>query len=382
MEPNTGADDPCQLCHGVRAAYTCPRCNTRYCSVGCYRAEAHRACSEAFYRDCCLERLRDHRTPGPQHKVLREQEEQTLEQRMEGLDLDRDLDRVWERLSEREKREFDALLSRGEAHRLIPPWVPWWERTVEPHRPGLVEELDPSSGLPPARLKPAVVPVEELNPSSGLSGLPPARLKPAVVPVEGDPPPPLSELLSKPPSPTVGPALASVLFAYALTARNYAGNLDSDATLAMLAASPALGRGVVYQSTALALQDALRLAQERGESRGLCLLALHDSARLLDRAQWSCAALADAALALNAARRVLLRSSARSCFLAKKKIDFLRSWIAAESGSLASLSAEAQLEYEESSTATKHLDEDRKRLEEAWGGPRPPRQPGPLIQEL
>uniref|UniRef100_UPI00358E1AF3 zinc finger HIT domain-containing protein 2 n=1 Tax=Myxine glutinosa TaxID=7769 RepID=UPI00358E1AF3 len=384
METIGSATDLCHLCHGgVRATYTCPRCNIRYCSVGCYRAEAHSTCSEAFYRDCCLERLRDHRRPGPDQKVLRglqnvarsgdeywdpgeqngdeddaEQDEQTLEQRMEGLDLDRDSDRVWERLTEREKREFDGLISRGEAHRLIPPWVPWWERTAEPQNPGLVEELDPGSGLPLAQPNPAEVPAQD------------------------DPPAALSELLGKPPSPTVGPALASVLFAYALTARNYAGTLDSEAALAMLAASPALGGGVAYRSAAVALQDALRLARERGESRGSCLLSLHDSARLLRHARWSCAALAEAGRALNAARRGLLRSSARSCFLAKKKTDFLRSWIAAESGALPSLAAEAQREYEESSAATQHLDEDRERLEEAWGGPRPPNQRGPLVQEL
>lgn len=40
--------DLCQLCDANKAAYTCPKCNKRYCSLACYKSEKHVACTEKF----------------------------------------------------------------------------------------------------------------------------------------------------------------------------------------------------------------------------------------------------------------------------------------------------------------------------------------------
>ncbi|EPQ31154.1 uncharacterized protein PFL1_01343 [Pseudozyma flocculosa PF-1] len=38
----------CNICYANRAAYTCPSCNAPYCSLACFRSEAHRECSTRF----------------------------------------------------------------------------------------------------------------------------------------------------------------------------------------------------------------------------------------------------------------------------------------------------------------------------------------------
>ncbi|XP_062870098.1 zinc finger HIT domain-containing protein 2 [Trichomycterus rosablanca] len=49
---------PCGLCVVQPARYTCPRCNVPYCSLSCYRGDAHTSCSEDFYRECVSQELK------------------------------------------------------------------------------------------------------------------------------------------------------------------------------------------------------------------------------------------------------------------------------------------------------------------------------------
>ena len=48
---------PTRSCLVQVARYTCPRCNLRYCTLACYRAEAHGPCAEAFYKAALIEEL-------------------------------------------------------------------------------------------------------------------------------------------------------------------------------------------------------------------------------------------------------------------------------------------------------------------------------------
>ncbi|KAI0297603.1 hypothetical protein B0F90DRAFT_1634051, partial [Multifurca ochricompacta] len=41
----------CGRCRRQFSRYTCPRCNLLYCSLSCFRAEAHSQCTEPFYHD-------------------------------------------------------------------------------------------------------------------------------------------------------------------------------------------------------------------------------------------------------------------------------------------------------------------------------------------
>lgn len=49
-----------QLCNFClqKSAYVCPRCGINYCSLICYRDKKHELCTEAFYKDCCIESLK------------------------------------------------------------------------------------------------------------------------------------------------------------------------------------------------------------------------------------------------------------------------------------------------------------------------------------
>lgn len=55
-----------------------------------------------------------------------EGEEESLADRMAGLDLDKDSDTVWERLTPSERADFERQAASGALARLVPIWRPWW----------------------------------------------------------------------------------------------------------------------------------------------------------------------------------------------------------------------------------------------------------------
>ncbi|XP_020505909.3 zinc finger HIT domain-containing protein 2 [Labrus bergylta] len=54
-----GKSAVCMLCKCKTSCYTCPRCNTHYCSLACYQSPDHSACSEEFYKESVLRELKD-----------------------------------------------------------------------------------------------------------------------------------------------------------------------------------------------------------------------------------------------------------------------------------------------------------------------------------
>ena len=135
----------CQLCLKKLSKYTCPRCNVKYCSLECYRSRKHSQCSESFYKQCVMETLQgdtvdDHEKRRMMEMLKRfEQEEkeqnfgeegpelgENLEERLEGLDLDQDTEKIWEKLTQEEKKEFQRAVDDGYIGSLVDTWVPWW----------------------------------------------------------------------------------------------------------------------------------------------------------------------------------------------------------------------------------------------------------------
>lgn len=58
--------------------------------------------------------------------------------RMEGVNLDNP-DKVWERLTKDERKNFEDMVNSGEIVQLIPNWTPWWcLKTIT----GPIEDLD------------------------------------------------------------------------------------------------------------------------------------------------------------------------------------------------------------------------------------------------
>lgn len=77
---------PCGLCLSNPARYTCPRCNVPYCSLSCYRASAHMACSEQFYKDCVSQELRARGRAEDEDRVHMRNVLQRMQQVEGGLD--------------------------------------------------------------------------------------------------------------------------------------------------------------------------------------------------------------------------------------------------------------------------------------------------------
>ncbi|KAG5671616.1 hypothetical protein PVAND_001809 [Polypedilum vanderplanki] len=120
----------CYLCKTQDYKYQCPRCNIKYCSLDCYRSEKHSQCSEAFYKECVMNELKNQQHSLKNKKkfieMLQRTEEQKYEddewldsdddedevdlaERLNEVDLD-NADEIWERLTDTEKEEFKSIL--------------------------------------------------------------------------------------------------------------------------------------------------------------------------------------------------------------------------------------------------------------------------------
>jgi len=145
----------CAICLKEEGRYTCPRCNARYCSSNCYKSDAHADCSESFYKECFMDGIKDmsasseekqnmqqmlykleQQQTGPSgdsqdglHDVEEDDydEEEDLASRIEGLDLDKDTDAIWNVLTDKEKREFESMIEDGRLGNMIDIWQPWWK---------------------------------------------------------------------------------------------------------------------------------------------------------------------------------------------------------------------------------------------------------------
>ncbi|RDD41776.1 Zinc finger HIT domain-containing protein 2 [Trichoplax sp. H2] len=138
-------DRICELCRKCYSRYTCPRCNINYCSLQCYKCQKHQQCSEVFYKDHVMEELKNNRaSQDDKEKILNilqrlnesesmheeDSDGLSLSERLSDLNLDKDLNVVWEKLSEKEKQDFEQCLTNGDISRLISLWQPWWRTNV------------------------------------------------------------------------------------------------------------------------------------------------------------------------------------------------------------------------------------------------------------
>ena len=314
----------CGICASNRSAYTCPRCNVKYCSRLCYQAESHSSCAETFYRDCCLESLgevggaddRQDRAKvanflkadlqAREEEEGEEEEAETttttatdLSDRIFDLDLDSeaDLDRLWDRLTPAEKADFEARLASGDAAQWVLAGggggggalsssseglsIPWWEAP-------LIEEAEVTGSESPSK--------------SDSRRRPPPPIFSKIMP--------LSSLTKSKPSPTVPNNLVNILFAYAYCWRLYDGAHGESAEAAaeflrdLLAVSNVLNeeKNENYSSVAAAIAAAvMRLGSSDGGDRALfcsndfTAVAMEDVAALCSKGKEAAArALSDA----------------------------------------------------------------------------------------
>ena len=138
----------CSICLEKFSRYTCPRCNTPYCDVVCYKHEKHAECSELFYRDWFVKEIKKRKVSEFEKKAILEtirkvedenplidgfDDEASLENRLQGIDInnavDDQLDEIWSKLSAAEQKEFEQQARSGFlnfSRDFAQPWAPWW----------------------------------------------------------------------------------------------------------------------------------------------------------------------------------------------------------------------------------------------------------------
>eukprot|EP00039_Didymoeca_costata_P030867 m.31835 g.31835 ORF g.31835 m.31835 type:complete len:369 (+) comp8351_c0_seq3:71-1177(+) len=251
-------DKVCGLCRLQIAKYTCPRCMVPYCALSCYRGEAHAGCSEDFYKQEFMENLNTRATSDEKRKMasmLKAFEEEqaaeaeevddiegeySLEERLQGLDLDNsdDLDTVWERLTEQEKSKFKELISGKDLSPYIEVWHPWW--CQDNNCGACVCSSEENVHLPTSAVKPGPTPEIHLKDVPDIKTL----------------------LRGKEPAKEMVNNLVNVLFAYAYVLRRFNGEILAqdvvqDCISFFETTSGVLGQAVIYDSVSLAISSAV-----------------------------------------------------------------------------------------------------------------------------
>ncbi|KAI5477970.1 zinc finger, HIT-type protein [Pseudohyphozyma bogoriensis] len=162
--PISSAEQPiCGVCKLQFSRYTCPHCNLHYCSIPCFRSEAHNGCSESFDRKSLLEDIEGGEKSAEEKKrmveMLRRFEEESLradeeesededgeeddteraalEEKLRGVDLDAlTPEQVLELLSPAQQAAFTATLNDPAKMEALmrdefEGDAPWWEAEDE-----------------------------------------------------------------------------------------------------------------------------------------------------------------------------------------------------------------------------------------------------------
>ncbi|XP_076947411.1 uncharacterized protein LOC143619346 [Bidens hawaiensis] len=252
----------CRVCQKQFSQYTCPRCNTRYCSLPCYKSHSLR-CTESFMRDNVMEEMQQLEPGGDtKQKMLdilkrfhSEEEaesmdddddgsaesalsEETIQKIMSGLEIS------FDDLTTKEKKRFQRAVASGELSKLIEPWEPWWlkpsAKTLSLSREG-TQRVQPITKTEP-------------DPSDHTYEVPPGP-ETAL--------PPVNRLTSTEPSPLLAVHLVDILYSYCFTLRLYNGDWKSDpvdSAMVVLTLSSVLGQSDQPETVTEALSYCLEQA--------------------------------------------------------------------------------------------------------------------------
>ncbi|XP_038065555.1 zinc finger HIT domain-containing protein 2-like [Patiria miniata] len=457
----------CELCLKESSKYKCPRCSIFYCSLSCYQGGKHAGCSEKFYKNNFMEVMKNKKGSEEDRKKMleilqrvdaeykplfdeegaeinEEEEEEdeateTLAERMAGLDLDKDTDVIWERLTEREKREFESVLHAGRLGNLVPIWKAWWEQ----HDQSLVKEIgiDPSPPTLPQSTPPPEKPKEpsyadeievdlaKMAKDLGLNDedTTEEEISREVSTTCDCPPilktiPKLSDLLrNKKPSECVMYNLLNVLYSYACVVRFYNGthnDLPVQVAQNLLEVSATLSDNANYNGTEESLASALHNASKSlSTSNTFSTSILQDVVHILLGAasdapiSYVQSALSDLHQLLGAARKQLVKKSKKSpingdaedpkqskagpsesksllpktCFNCQKKLEFFLAWLTDNQDKPRILLLKVDAMYRSRRLLDEQHSATKSTLEKQWGGTKPPaktKAKHTLIEEL
>ncbi|WWC72945.1 uncharacterized protein I206_106909 [Kwoniella pini CBS 10737] len=202
----------CGICRKNESRYTCPRCNILYCSLDCFRDEAHTQCSEPFYKSTVLSSIATDPKVGMDEKknmidllkrfeeaqaegensedflkqleeLEKEEEDQDeLLEKLQGIDLDEiDSNQLFHLLPQQHRDAFLSALKDPESAEAkilleqatqsdenqgdVPKVLPWWEDQLEDE-----EEQDELSNVNVASI-PDTIPdgtLHDISPPEGV----------------------------------------------------------------------------------------------------------------------------------------------------------------------------------------------------------------------
>ncbi|XP_066286083.1 zinc finger HIT domain-containing protein 2-like [Branchiostoma lanceolatum] len=400
------SEDPslCKLCLKQYSRYTCPRCNVAYCSLACYRSEKHVGCSEQFYKEHIIEELKQQRGSHEEKqkvlemlKRLEDQEEEeegedmtdelTLEDRLQGLDLDRDAEAIWDQLTDQERAEFQSVVERGMLGDMLEMWTPWWRLSQK--QASLIEEVGTAQDTV----------TEETESRTNASPPPPLLSK---IPI-------LSSLLKGQPSESIKYNIVNILYCYAYVVRLHNGDhftMPTQAAQEVLQLCPVFTENFSFCDVGEALHAAMARSNQDpslANTPSFQSLVVKDVSCILigpskeDSLRFVQAALSDLHHLFSVARKKEGKDTSNGAqtgegatspdlrqklFLCKKKCEFLLAWSAEHGGQLTPLAMDCSQEYASLSRALSQHEKAKSELEKVWGGSKPPRKDKTLIQEL
>ncbi|XP_078683980.1 zinc finger HIT domain-containing protein 2-like isoform X2 [Branchiostoma floridae x Branchiostoma belcheri] len=394
----------CKLCLKQYSRYTCPRCNIAYCSLSCYRSEKHEGCSEQFYKEHIIEELKQQRGSHEEKQKVLEmlkrledqqeeeeegeegEDEQTLEDRLQGLDLDRDTEAIWDQLTDQERAEFQSVVERGMLGEMLEMWTPWWSLSHE--QASLIEEVGTQQD--------SVTEETEIRTNTNS---PPALM--AKIPK-------LSSLLKGQPSESIKYNIVNILYCYAYVVRLHNGdhfNIPRQAAQELLQLCPVFTENSCYCSVGEALHAAMdRSNQDPSLANTVSFqsLVVKDVSCILigpskeDSLLFVQAALSDLHHLFSVARKKVDKDVSsrdqmeeispelrQKLFLCKKKCEFLLAWCGEHGTQLTPLAMDCSQEYASLRREFSQHEQTKSELEKVWGGSKPPKKEDKqLIQEL
>ncbi|GAV68704.1 zf-HIT domain-containing protein/SHQ1 domain-containing protein, partial [Cephalotus follicularis] len=220
----------CHVCQKQFSQYTCPRCNSRYCSLQCYKSHSVR-CTESFMRENVVEELQqlqsDDETKHKMLQILKRFHSEDEMGSMDGYDStlsDETVQKIlsgdevnFEDLTLEEKKLFHRAVASGELSKMIEPWDPWWlklsAKTISLSKEG-------TQLVQPLAMQDTPLPSENDLESNQLNDFPSGPETPL---------PPVSKLSSKTPSLLLPVHLVDIIYSYCFTLRLYNGDTQSDA---------------------------------------------------------------------------------------------------------------------------------------------------------
>ncbi|BBH03508.1 HIT-type Zinc finger family protein [Prunus dulcis] len=236
-------------CQKQFSQYTCPRCNSRYCSLHCYKSHNLR-CTESFMRENVEGELGqlgpDDETKQKMLDILKrfhsEEEADAMDDDEAGSTLSEGtIQKVlsggqvsFDDLSAEEKKLFQKAVVSGELSKMIKPWDPWW---LKPSARAITFSKEGTQLIKPLANEEESMSTEDDLESNQASEIPPGPDTPL---------PPVSKLSSTKPSPTLAVHLVDIIYSYCFTLRLYNGDWLSDTTgsaMVLLSVSSVLGQG-------------------------------------------------------------------------------------------------------------------------------------------